>query len=1020
MRARVGRLLKLRTEEQSVALRMLLLMLLVWTGATVGSAGVESLLFSRYGPQSLPYLFIALGLITLPITAQLGALLQRPDRRRILVLVPLALGLVLTAGRALVLADANWVYPVLWVLMMVVWIIEATNMWAVASLVNDTRQAKRLFPLYGAGQIVGGAVGGLLTVPLARLLHAENLIFVWVVVLVTASFLVRSLFGSQPADYEPDRAGVGRATTNVLRAALDGLRFVRSSRLLGWLAVAMILFALLYNSLSYAFAEAVSDRYPNSDSLASFLGLFNAAINGPALMVSVFIASRLFATFGVATMVLILGVIYLSGFAALAIGVGFAILVAFRLIQMVWVNSVWITGWQALFTIVPPERRGQVTSFMDGAAWQVGVMLAGGAIILSRVLRGNQAVFVFGIAGSVVLVIAMVRARRAYGPAVAEAVRAGRPDVFASEEEPFGGFRTDAAAVSTLLDSASDPDVDVRRLAVSIAADIGTREVLPALLTGASDDDADVRAVALAGLARNPDSSGAAVASQAISHANPTVRACAVDAFVACVSDRAEVEEVLRPVLADGNTVVRARAAVGLARVDPGPRATDRVVAMMRSPDPATRAAAVVALGDLGERADLIEGAATDVNPEVRKAALGPLASMGGDGHMTLVSALGDPDAGVRDAAVTTLASIGAEVVDLLEGALAEPQLDAAALRALRIIGGAQYEHVRTYARAQVEAAARYGQLAMKVGHNSDERIELLARSLRVRMIQHATNALWANASVGDAARLGPAIESLTSANAALRATALEAVDSLGQSEIVRPLIALWEREPLPTNDSQAADMEAVVAELLSDHDPWLRACSAFACASLPARTLDHRLRHLSTTDPEPDVRSAALASLGGERSMKTLDTLPLMKRVLFLGKVPLFEELSPSDLNGVAKAAEENLYPDEELIATQGEPGGEMHVVVTGEIEVRITHSDDRLTLARRRSGEVVGEMSLITGQPRMASLVAVGEVRTLSIDRARFERVLAERPEVSLAVMRQLCARLEQQSLGRAPTIQ
>jgi hypothetical protein len=52
---------------------------------------------------------------------------------------------------------------------------------------------------------------------------------------------------------------------------------------------------------------------------------------------------------------------------------------------------------------------------------------------------------------------------------------------------------------------------------------------------------------------------------------------------------------------------------------------------------------------------------------------------------------------------------------------------------------------------------------------------------------------------------------------------------------------------------------------------------------------------------------------------MKTLDTLPLMKRVLFLRKVPLFAELTPSDLSSVAKAAEENLYPGGELIAAQG-----------------------------------------------------------------------------------------------------
>jgi HEAT repeat protein len=1002
------RLLKIQSGEESVAFRMLLLMLMLWAGATVGATGIESLLFSRYGPRSLPYLFIALGLITLPVTAQLGALLQRTDRRRILVLLPLALGLTLIAGRVLILADENWVYPALWLLMMVVWIVEATGMWAVASLVNDTRQAKRLFPLYGAGQIVGGIVGGLLTVPLARTLHAENLIFVWTVALVAACVLVRSLLASESIG-APGSARITRATsTNGFRSALDGLRLVRSSRLLGWLAVAMVLFALLYNSLSFVFAEAVTDQFPNSDDLAAFIGLFNALINGPALILSIFIANRLFARFGVATMVLTLAVIYLVGFAASTIGVGFAALVAFRLIQMVWVNSVWITGWQTLFTVIPPERRGQVTSFMDGGAWPVGMMLAGGAIILSQVLRGEEAVFLVGVAGSVLLLVAMMRVRRAYGPAVAEAVRAGRPDVFTSEDEPFGGFRTDGAAVATLVESAKDSDSDVRRLAVAIAADVGTPEVLPAILSAASDDDPEVRTVALASLARHPHPSGSTAAAQAISHVVAPVRARAVDALVACASDPDWVETLLRPLLADRDPGVRARAAAGLVQVRPSPGAIDRVVMMYRSPDPATRAAAVVALGDLGERTDLVEQAVTDADADVRKAALGALVATGADGHRALVSSLGDSNAGVREVAVATLTALGSDVVDLLEGALADPLREGEALRALRMIGGAQYEHVRGYAHAQVEAAVHYGELATRLGHNEHESIKLLGRSLRTKMIRHATNALWANASLGDTNTLGPAIESLTSSSPGQRANALEAIDSLGKSEIVGPLLGMLEEE-----QSQTSDSEAVVGELLADDDPWLRACAVLVCESLRVRIFDDRLRELSNKDSDPDVRLAAAMALEGDKNMKTLDTLPLMKRVLFLRKVPLFAELTPSDLSSVAKAAEENLYPGGALIAAQGEAGGEMHVVVSGEIEVGVAESDDRLELARRGPGEVVGEMSVITEKPRMASLIAVGDVRTLSIDRARFERILAERPEVSLAVMRQLCARLEQQSL-------
>ena len=49
-----------------------------------------------------------------------------------------------------------------------------------------------------------------------------------------------------------------------------------------------------------------------------------------------------------------------------------------------------------------------------------------------------------------------------------------------------------------------------------------------------------------------------------------------------------------------------------------------------------------------------------------------------------------------------------------------------------------------------------------------------------------------------------------------------------------------------------------------------------------------------------------------------------------------------------------------------------------------------------------------MITSEPRIAGLVARGSVRVLSIDRRRFEAILRERPETSLAVIRVLCQRL------------
>lgn len=63
---------------------------------------------------------------------------------------------------------------------------------------------------------------------------------------------------------------------------------------------------------------------------------------------------------------------------------------------------------------------------------------------------------------------------------------------------------------------------------------------------------------------------------------------------------------------------------------------------------------------------------------------------------------------------------------------------------------------------------------------------------------------------------------------------------------------------------------------------------------------------------------------------------------------------------------------------------------------------------LARRTVGDMVGEMSIITKAPRIASLVADEAVRTIRLGHREFESMLRERPGVALAVMRVLAQRL------------
>jgi CRP-like cAMP-binding protein len=141
--------------------------------------------------------------------------------------------------------------------------------------------------------------------------------------------------------------------------------------------------------------------------------------------------------------------------------------------------------------------------------------------------------------------------------------------------------------------------------------------------------------------------------------------------------------------------------------------------------------------------------------------------------------------------------------------------------------------------------------------------------------------------------------------------------------------------------------------------------------------------------------------SEGGTMTHTLTNTVPLVERVMFLRKVPLFAALPPQDLQPIAAVAEEYLFPEGEMLAVEGEPGDTMYVIVEGEVQVLGSESEE---LAVRGPGDCIGEMAVISSKPRAASLLAKSAVRVLELRKPAFEAILRERPEAALAMMRVL----------------
>jgi len=946
-------------------------------------------------------MYIVVGLVTLPIMLAISALLARLDRRRVFSTLLIGLALFVAALRGLLVIDARWVYASLWLGMMVMWTALGTVTWALAGSVHDTRQAKRLFPLYAAGAILGGAVGGFLTPPLAESLHAENLLLVWVATLVAAVIVATSIAGRPSRRRRlpgprPKRAGL-------LESALQGARYVRRSQLASWMSIAIILLNILYFSLTLPFATAATDRFTDADSLSGFLGLFTGATNAVALLVSVGVANRLFARFGVPTAVLTFPLIYLVGFALLVITPGFAPLVAIRFVQWVWMYGVWATGWQALRGVVPTEWREQVRAFMDGVPLQAGVILAGILLLATQEVLTARQFFLVATALAAAAVAASWRLRRAYAEELVAALRAGWPEVFISEEASIGVPFRDRVARSTLIDGASDPEPGVRRLALEMLARLpqaGGEAVVHERLV---DENAGVRLAALHAIGRSRTPDALPTALRLLDDDDPRVRAAAADAVVACSDGGIEVADRLCSSLVDPDAGVRVRAAAALVRIANDPKAIAVLEVAIKAPDVEDRAAALSALADVRLRADLVADALRDEDPAVRRAAARALPPFGAEAATNpLLAALADDDPGVREALADALVALDGKVASRVAEALEDEAMEEAALRALVRLPDADDSTLQSYADHERERASGYHEAWQQLTNHTDPRVQLLVAGLRHAALRHAEHAVLALGPFGDPRALDLALPDLTSRDPIQRANAIETVDALADPAVVRPLVAIWE----PQAASRPAGAEAL-RPLLRDKDPWIRACAVFSVRAIGDGGLEQTVRDLAGNDEDATVRAAAGRALEGEPSVETLATLSLMDRLLALGQVPLFRELAPADLKHVANAVIENSYVDGTVIAEQGDPGDAMHVVVSGEVRV-VMGEQESAEVARRGPGYIVGEMAILGEQPRMANLVAVGEVKTLSIDRKRFQRILRERPDAALAVMRELSARL------------
>jgi CRP-like cAMP-binding protein len=126
--------------------------------------------------------------------------------------------------------------------------------------------------------------------------------------------------------------------------------------------------------------------------------------------------------------------------------------------------------------------------------------------------------------------------------------------------------------------------------------------------------------------------------------------------------------------------------------------------------------------------------------------------------------------------------------------------------------------------------------------------------------------------------------------------------------------------------------------------------------------------------------------------------------------KVPLFRDMTTSALETVADRASETTFTDGETVTREGEPGDTFYIVTAGRLRV----SKHGTFVRDLGPGDFLGEIALVDGGPRTATVTADGPVEALVIRRADFLEMVEWDKAVRLGILTALTERIRKTDPG------
>ncbi|HET91645.1 MAG TPA: cyclic nucleotide-binding domain-containing protein [Chloroflexi bacterium] len=678
MKGWLRRLLNVRSEEGRCTALLYLLFFLLILGSVWGETTAEALFLAQIGTDAYSFRFLTEAVVTLAFTLVYTAFVDRIDNTRLLIAICGIAALSLLLTRLLLTYHLTIAYYLFYLIGCTVRVILAVHSWTYVSDFYDTRAARRIFPLIGSSGRIAGLVGGaVLRFVVIPIVHAENVPYIWIGLLVVGAWLASRI--PHWIQREPTLVPAAGQPEGAWKGFRHGWRSIRELRLLQLLAIGTTLMTVLLALFNFQVDHIFSQNYQDADDLAGLFGLLRSLADGIALPFQLFLLTRIVNRVGVGWANLFYPALAVGSYGLLAVFPRFPLAVLGLFVQKGFRSGVRNPLDNMLYNGVPRAVKGRARAFVNGILVPVATLLAG--LLMFLVPPGGALPWPLlalgGVVGLGYLGVTWY-VRRAYSQALVETLKAEDSQLYQLAGAEWDA--TDRAALDHVLARLRESqDEGATVFLAQLAYEVGDRDALPALAELASEGSPVVRAGILE-----------LVGSAGLSH--PQMRQL-------CTAGLTDADRTVRRVAL---TVLETEWQSGAGAEDGGESLLALALDRLYDPDPGVRVRAISLLLRSGDLYYLTVAASTlnqllaAADPALRALALSTLGEMGDSRFVrTLTPHLADPHEGVRRAAAQAIAAVVSPTallwvrelaLEAAEQALAD-RAEAVRLAAVQILG---------------------------------------------------------------------------------------------------------------------------------------------------------------------------------------------------------------------------------------------------------------------------------------------------------------------------------------------